>query len=162
MDSISHNDTNAKVHSSENRKLASAYPSDEKKQEVSTGAAKNSTLKIPEIQAITMIPTDTNMTEITKKKIEGQEEDYAGGLFSDGEEFYRHRGNLPARCLSQAMLVPSDRVDLTGRTCDVIGTSTFTWAHGGGMDFCSGLPGHCMANQIGKLRRVRRLKRKSD
>lgn len=58
-------------------------------------------------------------------------------------------------CLSNAMLMSNDRVDVSGVRCNMIGTSTFEWGVGAeGLHFCDARPGHCMGNQLGPLRRV--------
>lgn len=78
-----------------------------------------------------------------------------GQTFFDDEGHEKKRTQYrPPQCLSESMLVPSELVDLTGNSCNRIGTSTMTWGNGGGTSFCDSLPGHCMANQLGKLKKV--------
>lgn len=66
----------------------------------------------------------------------------------DPNPFYKE----PSNCLSEALLIPSTFVDLTGRTCNTIGVSLEAWNYADGVGFCNVQPGHCLANQIGKLR----------
>eukprot|EP00922_Rhytidocystis_sp_ex-Travisia-forbesii_P033264 GHVS01049438.1.p1 GENE.GHVS01049438.1~~GHVS01049438.1.p1 ORF type:complete len:452 (-),score=54.67 GHVS01049438.1:1222-2496(-) len=57
------------------------------------------------------------------------------------------------KCLSNALLLDKSYVDLTGLTCNKVGTSTRTWGDMNGQ-FCSYRPGSCMGNQIGSFREV--------